>query len=106
MRDLLPGMKTDLLVLPVILSLLLIRPLYVNPQQKTAAPVESITGILVKVDGVKHVILIRSNKRITRFYATAELCYEFKDSINSKVTATFMRKNEGGLKLLEMRIIR
>ena len=67
--------------------------------------VESISGLLIKIDKKKLIVVIKSSSRFVRFYATPEICAEFKNDINSEVKITFTRRSDKRLQLVTMEVI-
>ncbi len=80
-------------------------PVYSYSHPDEITKIESISGILIKTDKVKRLVVIKSNSRFVRFHTTPEICNEFKNKINSMVNLTFTRKNGKGLQLIKIRII-
>jgi len=98
-------MKKIFKIILVIFTLQILLSDQVYLQSDDTVKIESISGVLVKINKAKLVVLIKSDKRFVRFYATPEICAEFKNKIYSKVNVTFKRKNGIGLQLVTIKII-
>jgi hypothetical protein len=98
-------MKNYIKILLVIFAALIMPPEYVFSQSEETIKIESISGVLIEVNEKDLTVFIRSNSRVVKFYATSEICTEFKNSINSEINIYFTRRSSEGLQLVKMNLI-
>ncbi|HNX23999.1 MAG TPA: hypothetical protein PKG60_08100 [Spirochaetota bacterium] len=98
-------MKNYIKIIIVIITGIILISEYSFSQTDEKIKIESISGVLIKVDKTKLIILIKINSRFVRFHATPKICAEFKKNINSKVNVTFTSKNGKSLQLVTIEVI-
>jgi hypothetical protein len=98
-------MKNYIKILLVIFTFLILTPENVFSQSDETIKIESISGVLIEINEKDLTVFIRINSRVVKFYATSEICTEFKNSINSEVSINFTRRSGEGLQLVKMNII-
>jgi hypothetical protein len=98
-------MKNYIKILLVIFTFLFLTPDNVLSQSDETIKIENISGVLIEINEKDMTIFIRSNSRIVKFYATYEICAEFRNSVNSEVNINFTRRSSEGLQLMKMDII-
>jgi len=97
-------MKNYIKILLVIFALQILTPEHVFSQSDDVVKIESISGVLIEINGTEQTVFIRSNSRVVKFYTTSTICTEFKNSINSEVNITFTRRTSEGLQLVTMEV--
>lgn len=68
----------------------------------TATDVKKVTGILIKIDVKKSTVYIKENSRTVKFKASADICNQFKDRLNSVVDITYTKGHDRALRIITM----